>query len=207
MQELLKIGNWILSTFQNGTLNVMALGAIFLIFRWLFRDISSIKLFGLMSDRYRKRLVAEKKNGIAEKEYAEIVDFEIKRTSIKKIIGISNSHIQNEMIKIIMSSHELLGPKYFSKFNFFISLKSGKVFVDEGKIKRRYKDAFWMMLFSFSFLIASFVNLRSDPLFGFVLFVLWGVFLLISIAAFPPSCGLRKKAQEHIDAYYSDSGR
>ncbi|MEX0632510.1 hypothetical protein M8494_11955 [Serratia ureilytica] len=67
MWELLKIGNWILSTFQNGTLNVMALGAIFLIFRWLFRDISSIKLFSLMSDRYRKMLVAEKKNGIAEK--------------------------------------------------------------------------------------------------------------------------------------------
>ncbi|NMU40794.1 MULTISPECIES: hypothetical protein [Serratia] len=86
MQELLKIGNWILSTFQNGTLNVMALGSIFLIFRWLFRDISSMKLFGLMSDRYRKMLVAEKKNGIAEKECAEIVDFEIKRTSIKKLL-------------------------------------------------------------------------------------------------------------------------
>ncbi len=43
------------------------------------------------------------------------------------------------MIKIIMSSHELLGPKYFSKFNFFLSLKSGKVFIDEEKIKEDIK--------------------------------------------------------------------
>lgn len=66
----------------------------------------------------------------------ELIDFELQRTSIKKIIGVSNSHIQTEIIKIIKFSSDFLDVKYFNKFNIYLSLKNSKVFLDENKVKK-----------------------------------------------------------------------
>ncbi|CAI1967844.1 Uncharacterised protein [Serratia quinivorans] len=201
---LLNKGSLILSTIQNGTPSVIILGIAFIVGRWLFRDMSSTQLFGMLSDRYRKRLKKERESNLPTGDYLDLVDFEIKRTSIKKIIGISNSHIQAEVIKIIKGSTDFLDAKYFNKFNIYLSLKNAKVFLDESKVKRRNNEARLMMVFSFSFLIFSFGSLKDDPYLGLVLFVVWIVLFMLSIAAFPPPKKLRQKAQSHIDNYYAE---
>ncbi|HGE6717500.1 TPA: hypothetical protein ACGB01_000544 [Serratia marcescens] len=201
---LLNKGNLILSIIENGTARVIIFGLVFVVVRWLFRDVSSIQLFELLSDRYRKRLKKEKESNAPVGVYKELIDFELQRTSIKKIIGISNPHIQAEIIKIIKYSADFLDVKYFNKFNIYLSLKNSKVFLDESKIKKRSNEARLMMVFSFSFLLGSFLSLKNDPYFGLTLFVTWIVFFMLSIAVFPPPKKLRQEAQSNIDNYYAE---
>jgi len=201
---LLNKGNFILSIIENGTTRVIVFSLAFFVVRWLFRDVSSIQLFGLFSDRYRKRLKKEKESDVTVGAYKELIDFELQRTSIKKIIGISNPHIQAEIMKIIKYSADFLDIKYFNKFNIYLSLKNSKVFLDESKIKKRSNEARLMMVFSFSFLFVSFLSLKNDPYFGLALFVTWIVFFMLSIAAFPPPKKLRQEAQSNIDSYYAE---
>ncbi|KYG14789.1 hypothetical protein [Serratia plymuthica] len=201
---LLNKGNLILSTIKNGTPSVIILSLVLIAARWLFRDISSMQLFGLLSDRYRKRLKRERESNAPAGDYMELIDFELQRTSIKKIIGISNSHIQTEIIKIIKCSSDFLDVKYFNKFNIYLSLKNSKVFLDENKVKKRRNEAWLIMVFSFSFLFVSYWALKDDPYLGLALFFAWIVFFMVSIAVFPPPKKLRQKAQDHIDSYYAE---
>jgi hypothetical protein len=194
----------ILTDIKSTTFTAAGFGVIFYILRWLFRDMSSVQLFGMLSDRYRKRLKSERKGGEPDGDYLELVDFELKRTSVKKIIGVSNSHIQTEIIKIIRWSTDFLDIKYFNKFNIYLSLKNQKVFLDEEKVKRRVIEASLMMVFSILPLAFSYLSFKDDPYLGLAIFILWSVFFMLSIIAFPPPKKLRKKAQNHIDSYYSE---
>jgi hypothetical protein len=45
---------------------------------------------------------------------------------------------------------------------------------------------------------------KDDPYLGLAIFIVWIVFFMLAIVAFPPPKKLRQKAQNHIDSYYSE---